>query len=87
MEKTYVKNTAKKFTKRKTAREIKVYFFIMSYIHEHGRAPSTTEIAADLDTDARNILPIIRRMEMSGCISRDPNKKRSIVLIKPPTIE
>jgi len=87
MEKTYVKDAPKKFTKRKAAREVKIYFFIMSYMHQHGRAPSTSEIASDLETDPRNVLPILSRMEAAGYISRSPGKYRSITLIKPPEIE
>ena len=59
----------------------RLYQFIRAYIHEHGYAPTTREMAGGCFIALSSIPRYLDRLEMQGRISREIGKARSIVLL------
>lgn len=83
METTYVTNNRKLSV---TPRDVKVFTFIEAYIRIHGFAPLLTEIAKEIGATKQSIHFTISRLEMMGCISRNPHTVRGIIPLKSPIL-
>jgi SOS-response transcriptional repressor LexA len=60
----------------------RLYQFIHAYVHEHGYAPTTREMAGGCFIALSSIPRYLDRLEMQGRISREIGKARSIVLLE-----
>lgn len=63
-----------------SAREQQVYDFVKSYIHEHGKAPYTTEVAEYLGVCRETAYIYINRVVKKGFLERIPYEKRGLAL-------
>lgn len=59
-----------------------VYNFIQAY-HKENRKPLTIrEIASGCFVSVGTVIRHLDKLEVKGCIEREPNRARSIVLVK-----
>lgn len=61
-----------------TQRQRQAYRFIVSYLEEHGFAPSVREVAAHLGVTAKGGLDYLRALERLGYIGRGARQSRAI---------
>ena len=61
-----------------------VYDYIRSYISERGYAPSVREICVETGIQSTSgVFHYLNQLEHLGFIRRDPDKPRSIIVLKP----
>ncbi len=59
-----------------------VYAFIRNYIETEGYAPSQREIAKGCYLSVGNVVRYLDKLEARGLLYREPNRPRSIRLLK-----
>lgn len=64
-----------------TKRQKETYEIIKNYIAEHGYAPTTVEIAHELDITSKGVVHrYLKALEAENRITLEPNRKRNITL-------
>lgn len=66
-----------------TKREQDVYIFITDYHNEHRYSPTIREIAEGIHTASiTSVKDILARLKDKGFVTYEPNKARTIVILK-----